>query len=456
MIKGDTFMKYLNLILFHIMTAWTPGASAFITPCNCQCPPSLSTCPAPAMSTPPVPTMSHNTRRSMSMLESKITEHMTTLFDNEELVHLTPFESTFPFVSRIIGSPSQARNLIAFLRQETSDLRQIVILASIGYSIPIVGNFVAKKFFQMDQTRYTKTPFYHVTNHISQGFKLGALTILIETISQMILGLETEITAVLTNTVSSILFSIWGMYRVKWIKNLFIASFFRRMHIENKRVQRLYEKLSDYLLYLIAFIIVLDTLGFKYQTALKSISVFGGVGTIVFSLASKDMSAQLLSGLSIQITQQFDVGDEIQLEGGELGTVEAIGPLHTFIRGHDEVVTKISNTELEKMRVSNLSLGSTSQVKQMLRFQYSTLKNAGELVEEIKSQIQQTTDKLITDGSRPFRVHWTGFGEEWLEVTVDCRLNIPPLTDEYYDTRQKILQAIARATEKCNARFAED
>lgn len=346
--------------------------------------------------------------------------------------------------------------MIAFLRQETSDLRQIVIFATVGYSIPIVGNLVAKKLFKMDQTNYAKTSFFHVINHVSQGFKLGAFTTLIETICEMILGLETEITAVLTNTVSSVIFSIWGMYRVKWIKNLFVANFFKRMHIKNKRVQRLYEKLSDFVLYLVTFIIVLDTLGFKYQTALKSISVFGGLGTIVFSLASKDMSAQLLSGLSMQITQQFDVGDELQLEGGELGTVESMGLLHTYIRGHDEVVMKISNAELEKMRVSNLSLGSTSQVKQMLRFQFSALHNAGELVEEIKSQIKQTTDKLITDGSRPFRVHWTGFGEEWLEVTVDCRLNIPPLTDEYYDTRQKILQAIARASEKCHARFAED
>jgi Small-conductance mechanosensitive channel len=407
---------------------------------------------------PPVPTMmtSHKTRKSTSLLESKISQHVSTLFDNDELAHMTPFESTFPFVARIIGSPSQARNLIAFLRQETSDLRQIVIFATVGYSIPMVGNLVAKKLFKMDQTNYAKTRFFHVINHISQGFKLGAFTTLIETICEMILGLETEITAVLTNTVSSVIFSIWGMYRVKWIKNLFVANFFKRMHIKNKRVQRLYEKLSDFVLYLVTFIIVLDTLGFKYQTALKSISVFGGLGTIVFSLASKDMSVQLLSGLSMQITQQFDVGDELQLEGGELGTVESMGLLHTYIRGHDEVVTKISNAELENMRVSNLSLGSTSQVKQILRFQFSALHNAGELVEEIKSQIKQTTDKLITDGSRPFRVHWTGFGEEWLEVTVDCRLNIPPLTDEYYDTRQKILQAIARASEKCHARFAED
>ncbi len=117
---------------------------------------------------------------------------------------------------------------------------------------------------------------------------------------------------------------------------------------------------------------------------------------------------------------------------------------------------KISNAELEKMRLSNLSLSSTSQVKQHLRFDFSAIDNVGELVKEIKKEIKETSKEVITDGTRPFRIHWTSFGEEWLEITVDCRLRIAPFTDEYYVARQEILQAIARAAKKCKARFAED
>ena len=46
----------------------------------------------------------------------------------------------------------------------------------------------------------------------------------------------------------------------------------------------------------------------------------------------------LQSGFSIQTSNPFDVGDEIQLENGELGYVESIGPLFTYVRGHDELV----------------------------------------------------------------------------------------------------------------------
>lgn len=308
----------------------------------------------------------------------------------------------------------------------------------------------------MDELKYKNTSFYHVLNHISQGFKLGAFITLIETISEMILGLDSAITIVMTNAISSILFSIWGMYRVKVLKNFAVEYFCKRINIQSKRLERFYETSSDYLIYVITAITALDTLGFKYQTALKSISVFGGVGTIVLSLASKDMSTQMLSGLSIRAAQQFEEGDELLLESGELGTVEIVGFLHTYIRGHDEIVVRISNSELERMRVSNLSLSSTSQVKQQLRFDFSALDNVGEIVEEIKKEIKETSKVVITDGTRPFRIHWTSFGEEWLEITVDCRLRLAPMTDEYYTARQEILQAIAIAAKRCNARFAEN
>jgi small-conductance mechanosensitive channel len=268
-----------------------------------------------------------------------MSEQFSTFFDEEEVITMTPFESTFPFISRIVGSPSQARDTITFLRQETSDIRQIALFALIGYGIPFLGNSVRKRVLKMDELKYKNTSFYHVLNHISQGFKLGAFITLIETISEMILGLDSAITIVMTNAISSILFSIWGMYRVKVLKNFAVEYFCKRINIQSKRLERFYETSSDYLIYVITAITALDTLGFKYQTALKSISVFGGVGTIVLSLASKDMSTQMLSGLSIRAAQQFEEGDELLLESGELGTVEIVGFLHTYIRG--EIVRKL-------------------------------------------------------------------------------------------------------------------
>jgi len=258
---------------------------------------------------------------------------LSNFFDDGELATMTPLESMFPIFGKLVGSPSQARGLISFLSHETSDIRQIIIFALAGYAIPFLGNFIADGLFKMDEGQYKNTSVYHVINHISQGFKLASVVTFIESAAELALGFETEVTKITTHTLASMLFSIWGMYRVKVIKNQVVKYLCWRNNVQSKRVRRLWERVSDYLIYLTTTVTVLDQLGFKYRSAIKSISLFGGIGTILFSLASKDMAVELLSGLAISVTQGFEVGDEIQLQTGELGIVENVGPLHTYLRG---------------------------------------------------------------------------------------------------------------------------
>ena len=204
--------------LFTCLFTTLSIVEALVSTANLQCPAkSSSSCPCAFPRSPPShhinDIVSHDKRKHMSKLESRITEQFSTFFDDEDIITMTPFESTFPFVSRLVGSPSQARNLISFLRQETSDIRQIIAFSLLGYTIPMLGNSIRRKFTKLDQVQYKKTKIYHLLNHISQGFKLGAVTTLIETISEMVLGLDASISVVMTNAVSSILFSIWGMVR---------------------------------------------------------------------------------------------------------------------------------------------------------------------------------------------------------------------------------------------------
>ena len=72
----------------------------------------------------------------------------------------------------------------------------------------------------------------------------------------------------------------------------------------------------------------------------------------------------------------------------------------------------------------------------------------------IKDEIKETCPTVITDGSHPFRVYWTSFEADHLEISVDCRLKSPPVGDLFYDARQNILIAIARAVKKMQINFA--
>ncbi len=110
-----------------------------------------------------------------------------------------------------------------------------------------------------------------------------------------------------------------------------------RFRIRSRILRRFYKRVTDYALYLVQSVIILDSLGFQYQKALSAISVFGGFGTLIFSLASKDIASQLLSGFSMSLSRPFVVGDKILLKDGRIGVIEKAGALRTIIRGKYQI-----------------------------------------------------------------------------------------------------------------------
>jgi small-conductance mechanosensitive channel len=115
----------------------------------------------------------------------------------------------------------------------------------------------------------------------------------------------------------------------------------------------------------------------------------------------------------------------------------------------------IPNSQVVGQRIQNLSRAETCQVKQTLWFKYDDIDKMEAIVKAIKDEIQTSCPKLITDGSRPFRVHFSDFKDDHFEVAVDVNFNFSPAKgDEYLDNRQVVLQAIARAVEKNGVEFA--
>jgi hypothetical protein len=95
-----------------------------------------------------------------------------------------------------------------------------------------------------------------------------------------------------------------------------------------------------------------------------------------------------------------------------------------------------------------------SQVKQTLCFTYNYLNDIPELVNEIKKEIVETCDKVITDGSRSLRVVWTGYTPMGLEVDVNCKLSVPPKSGAYHKARQEVMEAIARVVKRKGVEFS--
>ena len=122
--------------------------------------------------------------------------------------------------------------------------------------------------------------------------------------------------------------------------------------------------------------------------------------------------------------------------------------METVIRESDSRLTTIPNSLLGGKKISNLSRVKISQVTQTLRFAYDQADKMPLLVDSIRQEIKKSCPKLILNGFRPFRVHWTGYNEDHLEISVNCHFYIPPGGDKYWENRQNVMMAINRAVNK--------
>jgi small-conductance mechanosensitive channel len=209
-----------------------------------------------------------------------------------------------------------------------------------------------------------------------------------------------------------------------------------------------WDKILDALVVVSLFLTVFDVFEVKVGLGFASVLAFGGLGIVVFALASQGLASLIVSGLVLSTAKKVIVGDHIKLGDGIRGIVISLGWLYSEVRNYDESIIQIPNDQLIKHNLTNVSRLTKSQVEQKIRIAYKDLKKIPKLIEDIKNVIHFSCPTLIKDGSRPFRVVWTGYEDDHLTVLVTTHFNLSPLGEEYWNNRQKVLDAIALASEK--------
>lgn len=106
--------------------------------------------------------------------------------------------------------------------------------------------------------------------------------------------------------------------------------------------------------------------------------------------------------------------------------------------------------------MSNLSRVRYSQVHQILKFKYKDADKIPDLIDAIKNEIYADCPTLITNGERPFRVYWSNYGTDSLEVTVDAHFRLRILSEDYHENRQRVLIAIRKAVKNTGLTFAKE
>ena len=251
-------------------------------------------------------------------------------------------------------------------------------------------------------------------------------------------------------------YTVWAAERISHVKKVAIRKYvsefpdtFGRMQIVNR--------LGNAALITIAGFIVLNILKLEMGVAMNSVFAFGSISTLALGIASQGIFAQVLNGLLLVSSDRIYQGDYVRFGGNKLeGTIVKLGWMETIIRGADEVVVSVPNTDLARQQVSNLSRVRQSQVKTTLRFKLKDADALPQLMVAMKLEIVEACPAVITDGSRPFRVVWSDYGPDFLQVDVDVHLRVRPIGDEYWINRQRILQAIRQAVKKHDLTFAKE
>ncbi|CAB9504727.1 Mechanosensitive ion channel [Seminavis robusta] len=297
---------------------------------------------------------------------------------------------------------------------------------------------------------------YTIANNVAQMAQLAFVVYLVDILKVVLQGIGVDFASQseLPHAFANIAYMAWILNRISALKRYVLAKQTKSDPDDLKGQVQLVDRLVDAFLYCIGLYVVVDTVQDDMGAAAKGFVALGSVGTMVIGLASQGLAAQLFNGLFLASSNRIAVGDFVKFSNGVCGKVIKLGWMETVIRGGDEIMITVPNKDLADQRVSNMSRVPMSAVKQTLRFKYSDIEKLPAVLETIKEEIKKACPAVVLDGSRPFRAHLTTYNADHIAANIDCRFTLKPLSNEFFETRQNVLLAIAKAVKQYDVEFA--
>ncbi|MDP1617433.1 mechanosensitive ion channel family protein [Phenylobacterium sp.] len=119
------------------------------------------------------------------------------------------------------------------------------------------------------------------------------------------------------------------------------------------------EKLVTYGVVIVGMIAGLSTVGLDFS----SLAIFAGAIGVGVGLGLQGVVKEFVSGLVLIFDRVVNIGDYVELEGGQRGQVQEIGPRATRIRNNDNVDIIVPNSHLIEGTLVNWTLhGATRRI----------------------------------------------------------------------------------------------
>ncbi|CAA7403771.1 unnamed protein product [Spirodela intermedia] len=237
---------------------------------------------------------------------------------------------------------------------------------------------------------------------------------------------------------------VWFLHR--WKTNIFSLGLTKRvtLGLDRDRLVAL-DKLSSVGLIILGMMALAEACGI----AVQSILTVGGIGGVATAFAAKDILGNLLSGLSLQFSHPFSIGDSIKA-GSIEGRVVEMGLTTTSLINQENFPIIVPNSLFSSQVIVNKTRAQFRALVKTIPFCIDDLEKIPDVSESVKSMLKGHP-AVIFEREVPY-CFLSRIEDSYAELTLGCTLRNKGKA-ELYATEQDILLQVTQIIRQHGARL---
>lgn len=235
---------------------------------------------------------------------------------------------------------------------------------------------------------------------------------------------------------------VWFLHR--WKTNLFARALAApNVHLIDRERLLTLDKVSSVGLFAIGVMALAEACG----VAVQSILTVGGIGGVATAFAARDILGNVLSGMSMQFSKPFSLGDTIKA-GSIEGQVVEMGLTTTSLLNAEKFPVIVPNSMFSSQVIVNKSRAEWRAFVSKIPLQLDSLENIPQISAKIKSMLQ-SYPKVFLGREGPY-CYLSRIEASYAELTLGCNLKHMS-KEELYSAEQDILLQSVRVIKQHGA-----
>ncbi|KAI6702519.1 hypothetical protein NL676_011655 [Syzygium grande] len=241
-----------------------------------------------------------------------------------------------------------------------------------------------------------------------------------------------------------ILSFVWFLHR--WKTNVFSRALaIKSMAGLDREKMLALDRLSSIGLFVIGLMALAEACG----VAVQSIITVGGIGGVATAFAARDILGNVLSGLSMQFSKPFSLGDTIKA-GSIEGQVVEMGLTTTSLLSAEKFPVIVPNSLFSSQVIVNKSRAEWRAIVTKIPLQSDDLEKIPPISNDIKNMLK-SHPKVFLGKEVPF-CFLSQVESSYVELTLGCNLKHMG-REEFYTTQQDILLQSVQIIKQHGARL---